>query len=232
MEILINSNTSLDCLHSKDAVLHAHLNLPESMLRCQLPRWYGKTIPNLVLTFPKLDSLQCPQLSVTLDHQGLKVSILRWNHNLASAFVGSKNCERVLTNPNHLVRELQAWLNLNLNTYENCERVLTNPNHLVRGLQTWLNLRLNTYENCEWVLTNLNHLVRKLQAWLNLSLNTYENCKQVLTNPNHLVRGLQAWLNLSLNTSENCEWVLTNPNHLVWGLQAWLNLSLKLMRTK
>ena len=52
----------------------------------------------------------------------------------------------MLTNPNHLIRELQAWLDLSLNTYENCEWVLTNPNHLVQGLQTWLDLSLNTYE--------------------------------------------------------------------------------------
>ena len=36
IEIFINNNTSLDCLHSKDAALHVRLNLPESMLRCQL----------------------------------------------------------------------------------------------------------------------------------------------------------------------------------------------------
>ena len=66
METFINNNTSLDCLNSRDAVLHARLNLPESMLRCSA---------NLVLTFPKLDSLQCPQLSITPDHQELKVLI-------------------------------------------------------------------------------------------------------------------------------------------------------------
>ena len=32
MEIFINNNTFLDCLHSKDATLHVRLNLPESML--------------------------------------------------------------------------------------------------------------------------------------------------------------------------------------------------------
>ena len=30
-EIFINSNTFLGCLHSKDVVLHAHLNLLENM---------------------------------------------------------------------------------------------------------------------------------------------------------------------------------------------------------
>ena len=32
MKIFVNSNASLDCLHSKDMVLYARLNLPESML--------------------------------------------------------------------------------------------------------------------------------------------------------------------------------------------------------
>ena len=31
-EIFINNNTFLGCLHSKDAVLHAHLSLLENML--------------------------------------------------------------------------------------------------------------------------------------------------------------------------------------------------------
>ena len=38
MKIFINSNTSLDCLHSKDMVLHAHPNLLENMLQSPLLR--------------------------------------------------------------------------------------------------------------------------------------------------------------------------------------------------
>ena len=36
IKIHINSNTSLGCLHSKDVVLHAHPDLLENMLKCQL----------------------------------------------------------------------------------------------------------------------------------------------------------------------------------------------------
>ena len=93
MKILINDNTSLGCLHSKDVVLHVHPDLLENMLQCQLLKWYGRALPNLVLTFPKLDSLQRPQLYVTPDHQELKVSILHWHHNLASVFTGSRPIE-------------------------------------------------------------------------------------------------------------------------------------------
>ena len=38
MKIFINSNISLDCLHSKDVVLHARPDLLENMLQCQLLR--------------------------------------------------------------------------------------------------------------------------------------------------------------------------------------------------
>ena len=68
MKIFINSNTSLGCLHSKDVVLHVRLDLLENMLQCQVLRLYDRVLPNLVLTFPKLDSLQRPQLYVTPDH--------------------------------------------------------------------------------------------------------------------------------------------------------------------
>ena len=90
MKIFINSNTSLGCLHSKDMVLHACSNLLENMLQCQLPRWYGRVLSNLILTFPKLDSLQCPQIYVTPDHQKLKVLILYWHRNLTLVFAGSR----------------------------------------------------------------------------------------------------------------------------------------------
>ena len=90
MKIFINSNTSLGCLHSKDVVLHVRPDLLENMLQCQLLRWYGRALPNLVLTFSKLDSLQHPQLYVTPDHQELKVSILHWHHNLTSVFADSR----------------------------------------------------------------------------------------------------------------------------------------------
>ena len=93
MKIFSNSNTSLGCLHSKDMVLHVHPDLQENMLQCQLLRWYGRALPNLVLTFPKLDSLQRPQLYVTPDHQELKVSILHWHYNLTSVFAGSRPIE-------------------------------------------------------------------------------------------------------------------------------------------
>ena len=59
MKIFINSNTSLGCLHSKDVVLHVRQDLLENMLKYQLLRLYSRVLPNLVLTFPKLDSLQC-----------------------------------------------------------------------------------------------------------------------------------------------------------------------------
>ena len=57
MKIFINSNTSLGCLHSKDVVLHVRPDLLENMLQCQLLRLYSRALPNLVITFPKLDSL-------------------------------------------------------------------------------------------------------------------------------------------------------------------------------
>ena len=38
MKIFINSNTSLDCLYSKDVVLHVRPNLLENMLQCQFLR--------------------------------------------------------------------------------------------------------------------------------------------------------------------------------------------------
>ena len=93
MKIYINSNTSLGCLHSKDVVFHVRPDFLENMLQCQLLRWYGRVLPNLVLTFPKLDSLQRPQLYVTPDHQELKVSILHWYYNLASVFARNKPIE-------------------------------------------------------------------------------------------------------------------------------------------
>ena len=106
MKIFINSNTSLGCLHSKDVVLHVRLNLLENILQYQLLRLYGRALPNLVLTFPKLDSLQCPQFYVTPDHQELKVSILHWHHNLASVFASSRPIE-----PSHFPSSLQSSLN-------------------------------------------------------------------------------------------------------------------------
>ena len=57
MKIFINSNTFLSCLHSKDVVLHVRPDLLENMLQYQLLRLYSRALPNLVLTFPKLDSL-------------------------------------------------------------------------------------------------------------------------------------------------------------------------------
>ena len=103
MKIFINSNTSLGCLHSKNVVLHIRPDFLENMLQCQLLRWYGRAFPNLVLTFPKLDYLQCPQLYVTPDHQELKISILHWHHNLASVFAGSRPIE-----PSHFPSSLQS----------------------------------------------------------------------------------------------------------------------------
>ena len=88
--ILINSNISSSCLHSKDVVLHVGPDLLKNMLQCQLGRWYDKVPPNLALTFPKLDSLQRPQLYVTPSHQELKVLTLRWHHNLASVSADNK----------------------------------------------------------------------------------------------------------------------------------------------
>ena len=103
MKIFINSNTSLGCLHSKDVVLYARPDLLENMLQCQLLRWYDRARPNLVLTFPMLDSLQSPQFYVTPDHQKLKVSILHWHHNLTSIFAGSRPIE-----PSHFPSSLQS----------------------------------------------------------------------------------------------------------------------------
>ena len=103
MKIFINSNTFSGCLHSKDVVLHVRPDLLENMLQCQLLRWCGRTLPNLVITFPKLDSLQCPQLFVTPDYQELKVSILHWHHNLASVFASSRPIE-----PLHFPSSLQS----------------------------------------------------------------------------------------------------------------------------
>ena len=103
MKTSINSNTSLDCLHSKDVVLHIRPDLLENMLQCQLLRWYGRVLPNLVITFPKLDSLQRPQLYVIPGHQELKVSILHWHHNLASVSIDSKSIE-----PSHFPFSLQS----------------------------------------------------------------------------------------------------------------------------
>ena len=103
MKIFINSNTYLGCLHSKDVVLHIRPDLLENMLQCQLLRWYGRALPNLVLIFPKLDSSQHPQLYVTPSHQELKVSILHWHRNLASVFTGSRPIE-----PSHFPFSLQS----------------------------------------------------------------------------------------------------------------------------
>ena len=90
MKIHINSNTSLGCLHSKNVVLHVLPDLLKNMLQYQLLRWYDKVLPNLVLTFPKLDSLQRPQLYVTPGHQELKVSALRWHHSLTSVYADNE----------------------------------------------------------------------------------------------------------------------------------------------
>ena len=103
MKIFLNSNTFSGCLHSKDVVLHVHPDLLKNMLQCQHLRLYGKALPNLVITFPKLDSLQRLQLYVTSDHQELKVSILHWHHNLASVFAGSRPIE-----PSHFPFSLQS----------------------------------------------------------------------------------------------------------------------------
>ena len=103
MKIFINSNTSLDCLHSKDVVLHVRPDLLENILQCQLLRWYGRVLLNLVLTFPKLDFLLRPQLYVTPDYQELKVSILHWHCNLASVFASSRPIE-----PSHFPSSFQS----------------------------------------------------------------------------------------------------------------------------
>ena len=114
MKIFINSNTSLGCLHSKDVVLHIRPDLLENILQCQLLRLYGKALPNLVLTFPKLDFLQRPQFYITQDHQELKVSILHWHHNLTSVFAGSRPIE-----PSHFPYFLQSSPN-SLSAAYNC----------------------------------------------------------------------------------------------------------------
>ena len=122
MKILINSNTSLGCLHSKDVVLHVHLDLLENMLQCQLWRWYDKVLPNLALTFPKLDSLQCVQLYVTPGHQELKVLALRWYYNLASVSADNKR-----TGPSHFLSSLQSSPNF----FVNCSSLSLRLNELV-----------------------------------------------------------------------------------------------------
>ena len=104
--ILINSNISSSCLHSKDVVLHVGPDLLKNMLQCQLGRWYDKVPPNLALTFPKLDSLQRSQLYVTPSHQELKVLTLRWHHNLASVSADNKP-----TRPLHFLSSLQSGPN-------------------------------------------------------------------------------------------------------------------------
>ena len=103
MKIFINSNTSLGCLHSKDMVLHVRPDFLENMLQCQLLRLYGRALPNLVLTFPKLDCLQRPQLYVAPDQQELKASILRWHHNPALVFADSRPIR-----PSHFPFSLQS----------------------------------------------------------------------------------------------------------------------------
>ena len=60
-------------------------------------------LPNLVLTFPKLDSLQHPQLYVTPGHQELKVSALHWHHSLTSVSIDNKP-----TKLSHFLSSLQS----------------------------------------------------------------------------------------------------------------------------
>ena len=69
-------------------------------------------LPNLVITLPKLDSLQCPQLYVTLGHQELKVLALRWYHNLTSVSTDSRPIE-----PSHFLSSLQSSPNFSLVTH-------------------------------------------------------------------------------------------------------------------
>ena len=66
-------------------------------------------LPNLVITFPKLDSLQRPQLYVTPGHQELKVSALRWHHSLASVSADNES-----TKPSHFLSSLQSSPNFSL----------------------------------------------------------------------------------------------------------------------
>ena len=141
MKILINSNTSLGCLHSKHVVSHVRPDLLENMLQCQLLRWYDRVLLNLVLTFPNLDSLQHPQLYVTPGHQELKVSILHWHHNLTSVSANSKPIE-----PLHFPSSLQSSPN-SLSVAHHCHSdwmnwFLTLGNQFPKGWQPQLHKSL------------------------------------------------------------------------------------------
>ena len=141
MKIFINSNTSLGCLHSKDMVLHVRPDLLENMLQCQLLRWYGKALLNLVLIFPKLDSLQRPQLYITPGHQELKVLDLRWHHNLVSVSADNKP-----TKPSHFLSSLQSSPNFLLIAHHYPSRwmnwFLTLGNQFPKGWQPQLHKSL------------------------------------------------------------------------------------------
>ena len=80
-ETFINSSTFSSCLHSKDEVLHAHLNLLENMLICQPPRWYDRVLPSWVLISPMLDFLSCPKPFWVPNPQALVVLVLPWHHS-------------------------------------------------------------------------------------------------------------------------------------------------------
>ena len=141
MRILINSNTSLGCFHSKDVVLHVRPDLLENMLQYQLLRWYDKIPPNLVIIFPKLDFLQRPQLYVTQGHQELKVSALHWHHSLASVFADNEP-----TKPSHFLSSLQSSPNVLLVAHRYpldwMNWFLTSGNQFLKGWQPQLHKSL------------------------------------------------------------------------------------------
>ena len=85
----INNNTFSGCLHSKGAVLHDYLSLLKNMPLYQPLKWFDMVLPNWVLAFPMLSSMQCPELSSIPSHQALGALALPWHYNLAWVCVSS-----------------------------------------------------------------------------------------------------------------------------------------------
>ena len=92
-KIFINNSTFSDCLHFKDEVLHAHLNLLENTLLCQLTRWYDKVLPNWALIFPMLGFSPCLKLFLAPNSQAPMVLALLWHRSLVWVYVGNKPVE-------------------------------------------------------------------------------------------------------------------------------------------
>ena len=121
-ETFINNNTFSSYLHSKDEVLHTHLNLLENMLLCQPPRWYDKVPPNWALISPTLDFLPPPKPFLAPNPQALVVLVLPWQRSPVWVYADNKP-----------IRPLHFPFFFSMTS-----KLLSNNSSLLLGLNDWV----------------------------------------------------------------------------------------------